>query len=160
MTGVGRDDGTRRGDVIPREVARILTSKGIGFTVRRRTAYTPWLTKSLLTRSRRGSAIAIAICAQGEKVDLCAIAHLLGWHRARLASPLEMLTFLGADQREVSPVAEDGPPVLIDAALAELDRVLVNAGTHDLYVEVSVPDLFRLTHGLCAPVVLHRSRWE
>lgn len=144
----------------------MLATNHVNFGVRRGGVGAPLLTKSLLTRSRRGSAIAIAICACQEKVDLCAIARLLGWHAARLASPLEILALLGPDQQEISPVVQvDGLPVLIDAALADAasagsDRLLVNAGTHELYLEMSLNELIRLTRGTCARVALPRSRWQ
>jgi prolyl-tRNA editing enzyme YbaK/EbsC (Cys-tRNA(Pro) deacylase) len=164
-------------DLLPCEVARIVTSNGLNFVVRQRTdlcsappaaegsqvlleSWTPWLTKSLLIRSRRDSAIAIAICPLEEKVDLRAVARLMKWQKARLASPLEVRAFLGPDQGQISPFVDGGSPVLVDAPLARSDRVLVNAGTLDLYLEIAVPDLLSVTHALCARLALPRWRWE
>lgn len=165
------------GDLIPCEVGRILTSHGVSFAVCRRSdvgvaavrhegtrvcvdPWAPWLAKTILMRSRRGSALAIALCPVEEKVDLRAVAHLMQWQKARLATPLELRAFLRPDQDELSPLAADGLPVLVDAPLARSDRVLVNSGALDLYLEVPVPDLLRVTQALCARLALPRWRWE
>ena len=70
------------------------------------------------------------------------------------------MAYLGPDRDEISPVAADGLPVLVDVALAGCERLVVNGGTRGVYVELSVADLIRLTHGQCAQVALPRWRWE
>jgi prolyl-tRNA editing enzyme YbaK/EbsC (Cys-tRNA(Pro) deacylase) len=145
---------------IPGDVLRALARHGLRLTACPPAACTSCLTKSLLACSRRDSAVAIVVCAKAEKVDLHSIARLLGWHRARLATPLEVMAFLRAHQQAFSPITHDGQPVLIDSALECVDRVLVNASADDVYLDVSVADLLSMTHGTCARVVLPRWRWE
>ena len=117
-------------------------------------------TKALLVKSRRDDRFAIAVCAQGEKIDLHGVARQVGWKKARLANSGELAQQFGPDIDIVSPFSSAELPVVVDTPLLQSTHVLVSTGHAGNYVLMDPHEILTLTHAIAAPIALPRSRWE
>lgn len=100
-----------------------------------------------------GDRLVVAVLPVSARLDLRALATLLGAKRLTMAEPAAAERSSGMVVGGISPVGQKRrlPTVLDDSALRH-DTILVSAGRRGLDVELAPQDLIRLTHALVGPV--------
>ncbi|MGZ6144045.1 MAG: aminoacyl-tRNA deacylase [Myxococcales bacterium] len=100
--------------------------------------------KSVLVEA--GGKVFIAVLPAIENVDVERLARVLGVPQARLLHETEFESLFP----DCEPGAEPpfgglyGLPVVIDSALAEVNRIIFRAGSHEEAIELRYADFFRL----------------
>ena len=111
------------------------------------------ITKTLLVTRRPGpGAYALAVLPVEARMDLPALAAVLGWERVVLASPEELSEQMGQPVNGLSPL---GSPlaVVVEGSLLCRPRVLVGAGLPGFEIEIDPRVLVDVTGGRFAPIV-------
>jgi Ala-tRNA(Pro) deacylase len=100
-----------------------------------------------------------AVVPANERIDIAKVRRLMGESKRRvhLASEDELaIEYPEFDLGAVPPFGgthED--VVIVDEGLTRRERVIVEAGTHEESVRLSVDDLLRVTHAEVADIVMH-----
>jgi Cys-tRNA(Pro)/Cys-tRNA(Cys) deacylase len=90
--------------------------------------------------------LACAVVPVATKLDLRALAVVLGAKRAELADPAKAQRATGYVLGGISPFGHRSAlPVVVDESVSDFDTVFVSAGKRGLQVEVSPDDLCRVT---------------
>src|SRR5262249_40384380 len=114
----------------------------------------PWrIAKTLLLRGETPPQYALAVAPAPDRLDLAALAPMLGWRRAQLASVQERDALTGYPPTGVTPIGVTGIPVLLAQALFAFQTVLVGGGAVGVEVELVPAALLRLTSAMVAPLV-------
>jgi len=110
------------------------------------------IVKSILFIDDTGAPI-LAIIRGDARVSEYKLAKLVGARRVRIAAPEEVRLHTGYEAGAVPPVGiRAGVRVVVDAAVASLDRVFAGGGLVNSLVEISPADILRLTRGLVGDI--------
>ena len=95
-----------------------------------------------------------AVIPASERLDLHKVRNYLDDQKLRLATEQELTdVYRGFDLGAVPPLGgPTGDQILIDVRIAELDQVIVEAGTHEQSVRVRAADLRALTGARLADI--------
>lgn len=97
--------------------------------------------------------LACAVVPVAAKLDLRALAVVLGAKRAELADPTKAQRATGYVLGGISPFGHRSPmSVVVDDSVSDFESVFVSGGKRGLQVEVSPDDLCRVTGAIRAPL--------
>jgi Cys-tRNA(Pro)/Cys-tRNA(Cys) deacylase len=97
--------------------------------------------------------LACAVVPVGARLDLKALAAVLGGKRADLADPAAAARATGYVLGGISPLGQRSRlPVVVDASAESFDTVYVSAGRRGLQVELAPADLVRAAGAVLAPI--------
>lgn len=93
-----------------------------------------------------GIGLVMVLVPSSTRLDLDALARILGVKKACLADPGQAERTTGYVVGGISPLGGRKPlPVVVDASIQSLDTVFVSAGRRGLQIELAPADLVRLT---------------
>lgn len=106
------------------------------------------MVKGLVFRTPDGP-FAIVALRGADRADYKKIADALGVRRAdlRAADPADVEADLGMQLGGIVPLPIKGALVLIDQAVAELGAIFCGSGRNDVTLEISAPNLLRVSAG-------------
>jgi Cys-tRNA(Pro)/Cys-tRNA(Cys) deacylase len=106
------------------------------------------MVKGLVFRTPNGSFTIVALRG-ADRADYKKIADALEVRRAdlRAADPTDVEAGLGMQLGGIVPLPIKGALVLIDQAVAELGAIFCGSGRNDVTLEISAPDLLRVSAG-------------
>jgi len=106
------------------------------------------MVKGLVFRTP-SEAFAIVALRGADRADYKKIADALGIRRAdlRAADPADVAAELGMQLGGIVPLSINGALVLIDGSVAELETIFCGSGRNDVTLEISAPDLLRVSAG-------------
>jgi Cys-tRNA(Pro)/Cys-tRNA(Cys) deacylase len=102
--------------------------------------------KTLVVRAAPGKPILVLVAGCRE-LDLKKMAQAIGQKRVHMATHKEAEQWTGLQTGGISPLAllHKNFPVYIDRLALDLTHILVSAGKRGINLELSVPDLFKVT---------------
>jgi Cys-tRNA(Pro)/Cys-tRNA(Cys) deacylase len=111
------------------------------------------ITKTLFLKSRSDATFAVAVCSMDRRLDFNLAAQAVGVRRLETASTDELDRETGYPRNGVSPLGlPDGVTVLVDKGLFDYPTVLVGGGATGVEVELTPPDLVRLSAATVAAI--------
>lgn len=111
------------------------------------------ITKTLLVTRRPGpEAYALAVLPVEARMDLPALAAVLGWERVVLASPEELAEQVAQPVNGVSPLGST-LAVVVEGSLLFRPRILVGAGLPGFEIEIDPRVLVDVTGARFAPII-------
>lgn len=111
------------------------------------------ISKTLFVKCRDSGRCFLIVCGMDRRVDLHAIATLLGSGRLEMASLAELQRHVGYPPTSVAPIAVDGIPVYMDERLFAHPTILIGSGVPRVEIELAPDDLAALCGAVTTAMV-------
>jgi len=109
----------------------------------------------VISTETNSSTLAIAMIPVSNQLSLKAVANMLGWKKAVMASQPKAQSATGYILGGISPLGQKTPlPMVIDQSCHQLETIYVSAGRRGMQISLATLDLIALVNAVSARITV------